>query len=84
MMNHLCCCNVAITAALLTGGATSLFEQKSPSKGDKVAFKKTAKKTQKKSDGTERDIFKKLDLKYKVPQNVLDRKKMAETEKKYA
>ena len=77
-------CNAAITAALLTGGATSLFENKSPKKGDKAEFKKTVIKQKKKLDGTERDIFKKLDLKYKVPQDVLDRQKMRDTETKYA
>lgn len=76
-------CNAAITAALLTGGATSLFEKKSPKKGDKTEFKKTSVKKTKKSDGTDRAIFQKLKLKYKEPQDVIDRRMMAEKEGKY-
>ena len=77
-------CNAAITAALLTGGANSLFEKKSPKKGDKTEFKKTVIRSKMKSDGTERAIFQKLKLKYKEPQSILDRRMMADKEGKYA
>ena len=72
----------AITAALLSGGADSLFEEQKGNKGDK-AFKKTTKKTKKKVDGTERAIFQKLNLKYQETQTEIDKKKMALIEKKY-
>lgn len=76
-------CNAAITAALLTGGASSLFEKKSPKKGEAAEFKRTSRR-KKQSGGGDRAIFQQLKLKYKVPQDVMDRQMMRDTEKKYA